>query len=337
MAPRAVIVGCRGPTLGAEERAFLREADPWGFILFARNIGEPDQVRRLTASLREAVGREAPILVDQEGGRVARLRPPHWRSWRDPLHDIEALPEPAIRCQAMRLRYQLIAEELRPLGIDVNCAPLGDVARASTHGFLRTRCYGENPAEVAQIARAVAEGLMAGGVLPVLKHLPGHGRAESDSHADLPVVEADRATLDAADFLPFRALADLPLAMTAHVVFRAIDPERPATLSPRCIAVIREEIGFDNCLMTDDISMGALVGSLDQRAARALEAGCDLVLHCNADRAEMELVLGAVPHLTGQAAVRAERALASRAPASLEDPAALDAALAEVRRAANAG
>jgi len=304
--PRACILGCAGPDLGRDEARALARADPWGFIVFARNVDTPARLARLTADLRAAVGRNAPVLVDQEGGRVARLGPPHWRAWPPPL---EAAAEgPA----ALRARYATIAAELRAVGIDTDCAPLADIAGPATHPFLRNRCLGTSAAAVAQTARAVAEGLMAGGVLPVLKHLPGHGRAATDSHAALPRVAAPAAALAATDFAPFAALADLPLGMTAHVVYDSIDPDRPATLSPRVIAMIRTEIGFDGLLMTDDISMGALSGPLGARAAAAIAAGCDVVLHCNGDSAEAAAVAEAAGRLSPAAAARAARALALR-------------------------
>ena len=335
MAPRAVIYGCRGLGLDAAERAFFREAAPWGFILFGRNVRAPDQVRRLVAELRDAVGREAPVLVDQEGGRVARLGPPAWRGWSDALDECAALP-PELRARAMALRYRLIGQELRALGIDVNCAPALDVLQPDTHAFLRARLYGDAPGEVAAIGRAVADGLLAEGVLPVVKHIPGHGRARADSHEALPVVEADLDALDAVDFAPFRDLADLPMAMTAHVVYRALDPERPATLSPTAVAAIRERIGFDGLLMTDDLSMRALTGPMAERVRLSLAAGCDVVLHCNGDPDEMAAVAAEVPALAGAAAERAGQALARRGAAGSGDAAALDAALAELRRAAYA-
>ena len=247
MAGRAVIFGCGGTALAPAERALFRAADPWGFILFARNVADPAQVRRLTGELRDAVGRAAPILVDQEGGRVARMRAPAWREWAPALEECARLPEPAARARAMHLRYRLIAGELRAVGIDVNCAPVLDLARTDTHPIIRDRCYGGDPDEVAAVGRAVADGLLAEGVLPVMKHVPGHGRATHDSHHALPVVTADRAAL-AADLAPFRALADLPMAMTAHVVFTALDPAAPATQSARVVRLIRDEIGFDGLL-----------------------------------------------------------------------------------------
>jgi beta-N-acetylhexosaminidase len=317
------------------ERAFFAEVDPWGFILFARNVGTPEQVRRLTAALREAVGRQAPVLIDQEGGRVARMRGPHWREWRPALDEVERLPE-GLRARAMRLRYRLIAGELAALGIDVNCAPVLDVARPESHAVLRDRCYGDAPGAVAEIGRAVAEGLLAGGVLPVMKHVPGQGRARLDSHRELPVIEADRAELEAVDFHPFRALADLPMAMASHVVYAALDTGAPASQSPRVVAAIRREIGYDGLLMTDDLSMHALVGPFGRRAERALAAGCDVVLHCNGDAAEMAAVVGAVPRLEGAALGRAERALAARGAGEPGDAGALVAEFAELQGRASA-
>ncbi|MFO1106551.1 MAG: glycoside hydrolase family 3 N-terminal domain-containing protein [Amaricoccus sp.] len=336
MAPRAVIFGCAGPDLGPDERHFLAEADPWGFILFGRNITGPDQLRRLTGTLRETVGRAAPVLIDQEGGRVARLQAPHWREWLPALEECARLPVGPLRARAMGLRYRLIAGELSAVGIDVNCAPVLDLAGDATHPVLRNRCYGGDPAEVAAIGRAVAEGLLAGGVLPVMKHMPGQGRAPLDSHRDLPVVTASEAELQA-DFAPFRALADLPMAMTAHVIYRALDPDRPATLSPRLVRLIREEIGFGGLLMTDDLSMRALTGAFGGRVEAALAAGCDLVLHCNGDPAEMAAVAEAAPRLAGAALARADAALAARDRGGATDPAALEAEFAALSgRAAHA-
>jgi beta-N-acetylhexosaminidase len=324
MPGRAVIFGCGGPVLTPGERAFFRAADPWGFILFGRNVETPGGLRRLTAELRESVGRDAPVLIDQEGGRVARLRAPGWREWLPALDECRRLENGAARVRAMRLRYRLIAAELAAAGIDVDCAPVLDVVRRETHDVLANRCYGDDPGEVAAIGRAVAEGLLDGGVLPVMKHMPGQGRAALDSHLALPVVDAGRAAL-AADFEPFRALADLPMAMTAHVVFRAIDPEAPATQSAAAVRLIREEIGFDGLLMTDDLSMRALEGGLGARATRALAAGCDLVLHCSGAPAEMEAVAAAAPTLAGRAAARAAAALGLRRAPDAADTRALEA------------
>jgi beta-N-acetylhexosaminidase len=324
--PRAVILGCAGPTLTAAERRFFAAADPWGFIVFARNVASPPQLRALTAELRAAVGRDAPVLIDQEGGRVARLRAPDWREWPPALDECARL-DPARRARAMHLRYRLIAAELRAVGIDVNCAPVLDLVRPETHPVIRNRCYGTDPAEVAAIGRAVADGLLAGGVLPVIKHMPGQGRAPLDSHTDLPAVAAPPDEL-AADFAPFRALADLPMAMTAHVVYAALD-SNPATQSPRLVRLIRDDIGFQGLLLTDDISMQALAGDVAERARRALAAGCDVILHCNGDPAEMATLAESIPPLAGPSLARADAALARRGPA-IDDPVALAAEYAAI-------
>jgi len=318
----AFFAGCSGPVLLPEERSFFATAQPLGFILFSRNIVTPDQVRRLTADLRAAVGRDAPVMIDQEGGRVARLRPPHWRGWRPPLEEVVRAGAQAP--EVMHLRYAVIAAELRALGIDTNCAPCADVAREKTHPVLLNRCYGPEPGPVALNARAVSDGLLSGGVLPVLKHIPGHGAATADSHLELPRVDLPREALEAVDFAPFRALADLPMAMTAHVVYQAIDPAACATNSPEMIRIIREELGFAGLLMSDDISMQALTGGMRARSEAALAAGCDVILHCNGDMAEMEEVAAACGPLTLQAVARAEAALALRT-AAPGDLAALSA------------
>jgi beta-N-acetylhexosaminidase len=330
---RAFITGLSGTALSAEERAFLRAAEPWGLILFARNVARPDQLRALSRSFREAVGRaDAPVLVDQEGGRVQRLGPPHWPRYPagadyGRLWEIDR----AGALEAARLAGCLIASDLLPLGIDVDCIPLADVPAADADPVIGDRAYGTNSEKVSAIAAALAEGLMAGGVLPVLKHLPGHGRATADSHQSLPTVTADRASLEAVDFAAFRPLAGLPLGMTAHVVFSAFDPRAPATTSRTMIQeVIRGSIGFGGALMSDDISMGALSGSIEERSAAALAAGCDLILHCNGRMDEMCAVAATAPRLCGSAEVRARAALAAR-PAA---PRAPDLPQARVRLAA---
>lgn len=320
----ATILDADGLRLSPEEKAFFRDADPFGFILFARNIDTPDQVRALVGDLREAVGRDAMVTIDQEGGRVQRLRAPQWRDWPAPLDHVRQAGAGAAR--AMYLRYRLIAAELRDLGIDSNCAPLADIAFAETHDFLRNRCYGDAPARVADLARAVADGLLAGGVLPVLKHIPGHGRATADSHYDLPRVTAPLDDLVAQDFAPFAALADLPMAMTAHVVYSAID-DAPATLSAPAIDHIRHTIGFDGLLMTDDLRMKALSGALPERVDGALAAGCDVILHCNAPLAERAQVADRAGRMTQAAQARAEAALACRHAPDDIDIAALGAEL----------
>ena len=313
MEPRATIFGCTGKTLSRTEATFFRDADPWGFILFLRNLESPDQIRGLTAQLRDTVGRNAPILIDQEGGRVARLLPPTWTGWDNALPFVEALPKD-LRARAMRLRYAIIGAELSDLGIDVNCAPMVDVARDETPPEIRHRCYGTDPAEVAVLGRAVADGLQDAGVLPVLKHIPGHGRTPLDSHLDLPVVDVPLDVLEAEDFHPFAALADLPMAMTAHIVYTALDGAAPATLSRPAIAYIRDKIGFNGLLMTDDLSMNALGGRFQDRAATAFGAGCDMILHCNGDLAEMLAIAYATPRLSGASLARAGDALAARPP-----------------------
>jgi beta-N-acetylhexosaminidase len=314
MPARAFIAGLAGLTLSASERAFLREAAPWGLIIFKRNVSTKQQVTELTRSFRDALGWEAPVLVDQEGGRVQRLDPPHWPAYPPgarygELYDREA----ATGIASARLAGHLIASDLAAVGIDVDCLPLADVPVAGSDAVIGDRAYGSEPGKVAAIAAAIAQGLMAGGVLPVLKHLPGHGRAKADSHHQLPVVDTDRATLESTDFAAFKPLAGLPLGMTAHVVFSAIDPVAPATTSVTMVReVIRGFIGFKGLLMSDDISMGALSGTLAERSRAAIAAGCDVVLHCNGDLAEMGAVAGSVPELAGDAARRAEAALSQR-------------------------
>jgi beta-N-acetylhexosaminidase len=314
MAPRAFISGLSGLTLTADERAFLREARPWGLILFKRNIQDKNQVIDLIREALHELGGATPVLVDQEGGRVQRLGPPVW-----PVYPPGAAygriydRDPDAGLAAARLGARLIAADLVELGINVDCLPLADVPVAGADRVIGDRAYGETPAKVAAIAGAVAAGLADGGVLPVLKHIPGHGRANADSHLKLPVVHADRATLEATDFAAFRPLKRLPLAMTAHVVFTAIDPVRPATTSATMIGeVIRGLIGFGGLLMGDDISMGALSGSIAERSRASLAAGCDLVLHCNGKMDEMRAVAAEAPELAGETKRRADAALAVR-------------------------
>ncbi|TCK28526.1 beta-N-acetylhexosaminidase [Ancylobacter aquaticus] len=312
--PRAFITGCATTALTADETAFLKEAAPWGLILFRRNVETPAQVAALVAAFREAVGRaDAPVLIDQEGGRVQRLGPPHWPAYppadlfarRAEAGDVDGAAE------AAWLGARLMAADLAALGITVDCVPCADLRLPEGHGIIGDRAYGATPEQVAHLARAATEGLMSGGVLPVLKHIPGHGRARADSHESLPIVETSRAELEATDFAPFRLLADLPLGMTAHVVYAAIDPDRPATTSPKVIAeIIRGHIGFDGALMSDDLSMGALAGSLASRTEASFAAGCDLALHCNGRLDEMSEVASRTPILQGEAARRCAAALA---------------------------
>jgi len=307
---RAILFGCAGEVLTASERDFFRDADPLGFVLFARNCRDPDRVRALVAALRECVGRnDAPVLIDQEGGRVARLKPPHWRRYPAPAQ-LAVLPEAE---EAVRLGARLIADDLAALGITVDAAPVLDLPVAGADGVIGDRAYGGDPNAVARLGRAMAEGLLAGGVLPIVKHIPGHGRARVDSHKALPVVEADAGLLDATDFAPFRALADIPWAMTAHVVYGAIDARRPATLSPTVIdTVIRGSIGFDGVLVSDDIDMGALAGTTGERVAGVLAAGCDLVLQCSGDLPTMQAAAEAALPLTAPAMARIARGEALR-------------------------
>jgi len=321
MAARAFITGLAGLTVAPGERAFLRESRPWGLIIFQRNVSTPEQVTALVQAFRDIVGWEAPVLVDQEGGRVQRLKPPTWPAYPPGARYGELYDrEPAIGVAAARLAGHLIAADLKPLGIDVDCLPIADVPLASADPVIGDRAYGAEPGKVAAIAKAIAEGLQAGGVLPVLKHLPGHGRAAADSHHKLPVVDTDRATLEATDFAAFRPLAGMPLGMTAHVVFSAIDPVAPATTSVTIVRqVIRDSIGFKGLLMSDDVSMNALSGTIAERSRAALAAGCDVVLHCNGDIQEMVAVAGEAPELSGVAAQRADAALASRRAAEAFD------------------
>ena len=314
MSLSAAILGCAGTVLSAEEIAFFRDVKPWGFILFKRNIETPDQVRALTAALRETVVRpDAPILIDQEGGRVARLGAPHWRKYPPGRAYGELVAnDPLVAREITRLGARLIAHDLLALGINVDCVPVLDVPDPKGHEIIGDRAYGDTPEQVATLGRAAAEGLLAGGVLPIIKHIPGHGRAMSDSHLELPVVKAKLAELDARDFAPFRVLSDMPMAMTAHVVYTAIDRSRPATTSKKAIKkIIRESIGFDGLLMSDDLSMKALSGDFKQRAKDSLSAGCDVVLHCNGDMAEMKAVMSGVGRL-GKEARRRTQAVMGR-------------------------
>jgi beta-N-acetylhexosaminidase len=317
MAARAFITGVSGTVLTDDERAFLRERRPWGFILFKRNVETPAQVASLVEDLRATVGRaNAPVLIDQEGGRVQRLQPPHWPVY-PPGAVFSALydRDPAEGLEAARLTARLIAADLADLGITVDCLPLADVPVEGADAVIGNRAYGTTPAKVAAIARAVADGLAAGGVLPVLKHIPGHGRATADSHLRLPTVDTPLAELAATDFAAFQPLADLPMAMTAHVVFSGLDPAQPATTSATIIAqVIRGTIGFQGLLMSDDVSMNALSGSIAERTRASLAAGCDVALHCNGRLDEMEQVASEAPPLAGEALARADRALAARRP-----------------------
>ncbi len=314
----ATILGCAETRLTPAEARFFAQVQPWGFILFRRNIADAGQTRALADELRSAIGRDAPVFVDQEGGSVQRLHPPLSRHWPD----ARAQPGGA---RAVWLRHRLMAAELRAVGIDGNCAPVIDVAGPDTHAFLARRCWSNDPARVAKLGRAAAEGLLSGGVLPVIKHLPGHGAANADSHHDLPRVSVPLANLEMRDFLPVRALSDMPLGMTAHVLYSALDDAAPGTVSAKVIAHLRLALGFDGLLMTDDIGMGALGGAMNARAAAARAAGCDIVLHCSGDLEEMAAVAEGSGLLSGAAAHRAQRALAARINPEAIDIAALEA------------
>jgi beta-N-acetylhexosaminidase len=319
---KAMILGVSGLVLTEEERAFLAAERPWGFILFARNVGDPAQIRTLVAALREAVARpEAPVFIDQEGGRVQRLRPPIAQNY-PPAAELGALyrrdREAGLR--AAWLMSRLHAFDLAALGITADCLPVLDVPVEGAHDVIGNRAYGKTPTAVAELGRAAAEGLLSGGVLPVIKHIPGHGRAFSDSHMALPVVDAPLAELRAHDFPPFKALAGMPMAMTAHVVYTAIDPAAPATTSRKVIAeIVRGEIGFDGFLMSDDVSMKALSGDFGERTAAIFAAGCDVVLHCNGVMDEMSAVAARTPVLEGRALERADAALALLSQGAAQD------------------
>lgn len=298
---RSVILGCAGAKLTTDEQAFFREADPFGFILFARNVENPDQLCQLTSDLCESVDRpDAPVFIDQEGGRVQRMRPPHWRV--APAMQVfgelyKSSPEKAR--EALALNIALLAAELRAVGISVDCAPLLDVSNPATHAAIGDRAFSPDADSVCDLGRVAMDAFMANGVFPVIKHIPGHGRATVDSHKDLPVVSATHDELSAIDFKPFQSLRDAPFGMTAHIIYEAIDAARPATTSPTVIHdVIRQEIGFEGLLISDDLSMHALTGDFESRARGCLEAGCDLALHCNGDPAEMEAVGRAAPPMT---------------------------------------
>ena len=315
MKSRAFITGVSGLELTDAEREFVRAERPWGFILFKRNVDTPAQVARLVGELRDCIGNpDAPVLIDQEGGRVQRLGPPHWPVYPPgavfgTLYDSDR----ALGLKAARLSSRLIAADLIDVGITVDCLPLADVPVEGCNAVIGNRAYGTEPDKVATIARAVAEGLEQGGVLPVLKHIPGHGRATADSHFRLPTVDTGRKELKRTDFAAFQPLADLPMAMTAHVVFSALDPAQPATTSATMIQqVIRGVIGFQGLLMSDDVSMNALAGSIAERTRAIVDAGCDMVLHCNGKLDEMHDVARETPELADEALDRARRALASR-------------------------
>ncbi|MCP5410871.1 MAG: beta-N-acetylhexosaminidase [Alphaproteobacteria bacterium] len=324
------IYGCAGLTLATDELAFFRDARPWGFILFARNIKDLAQVRELVGQLRETVDDvNAPVLIDQEGGRVARLKPPHWPE-RPPAARFGALhaQNPEAAREATYLNARLIAHDLTGLGLNVDCLPVLDVPVPGAHDIIGDRAFGTDPATVIDLGKAQIEGLLDGAVLPVMKHIPGHGRAGADSHLALPRVTAGPEELSASDFVTFRSLNHCPAAMTAHVVYESIDPQRPCTTSPKVIRdVIRGEIGFEGLLMSDDLSMKALDGPMSVRARAALFAGCDVLLHCNGDMDEMTDVAGEAKTLEGLPLKRAQGAMARLGIAPDFDAAAASARL----------
>jgi beta-N-acetylhexosaminidase len=341
MSTRAFITGVSGLELTAAERAFIRSERPWGLIIFKRNIETRDQVTNLIREFRSEVGESgAPVLIDQEGGRVQRFGPPNWPAYPagavfGALYDLD----PKLGLRAAWLSARLIAADLIEAGITVDCLPLADVPVAGADAVIGNRAYGTEPGKVAKIARAVTEGLEQGGVLPVLKHIPGHGRATADTHFRLPEVDTSRSELERVDFAAFQPLADLPMAMTAHVVFSAIDPAHPATTSATIVTqVIRGVIGFQGLLMSDDVSMNALSGSIAERTRAIFAAGCDMVLHCNGKLDEMRDVARETPELSGKALERAKRALASRgAPQALDRQAARAELDALIERAGTVG
>jgi beta-N-acetylhexosaminidase len=328
----AFFTGLAGQLLSEAEQAFLRSARPSGIILFARNIDTPTQVRRLIAEAKAAVGSNILVLIDQEGGRVQRLRPPHWRALPAGRHfsRLQAIA-PGRPLEAARLVAHLTAGDLRDLGINCNCAPVLDLPVPGSHDVIGDRAYATSVSEVVAFGRAVIDGFIAGGVLPVVKHIPGHGRATSDSHYALPIVSATRADLDATDFATFKALADAPAAMTAHVVFTAIDGSAPASTSSILHRdVMRGHIGFDGLLMSDDLSMHALSGTMRERAGAVIAAGSDIALHCNGNFAEMEDVAASVPQLTAVPLTRFQRALATTHQQAQVDRVAAEACIAEI-------
>ena len=304
MAPRAAILGLKGPRLSVNEAAFFRDADPWGFILFARNIETPDQMRRLTHDLREAVGRDALIFIDQEGGRVQRMAAPHWRKY-PPASTYRDMGDKAER--AAWLHARLTAHDLRDVGVTANCAPVLDIPAKGADPIISDRAYGKTARDVIALANATMAGYMAGGVAPVVKHIPGHGRAQVDSHKALPVIKSWAAALEGRDYVPFKALKDAPMAMTAHVVLKAVDPDAPVTLSKKAMSrIVRGSIGYDGLVMTDDLEMKALSGDLRDLTSQAHTAGCDIALHCSGNMANMVKVISGTKQLSGKALERAQ-------------------------------
>ena len=317
MTIRSFISGCAALALSQDEVKFFQKADPWGLILFKRNCESPEQIRNLTAQFRSAVGRkDAPVFIDQEGGRVQRLGPPsnYWRKYPAAMEygkQYDRCPTLAIR--TARSVGRLMADDLTEIGITSSCLPVLDVPQPGAHEVIGSRAYSMRADHIMTLARAHVVGLMEGGILPVMKHIPGHGRAEVDSHHNLPIVKAPRTDLERVDFLPFVAFADCPMAMTAHVIYEALDKDYPATLSRKIIKnVVRKLIGFEGLLITDDLSMKALRGTLAEKADMALAAGCDMLLHCNGMMSQMEEVAEAAVPLAGKAMRRAKQALRAK-------------------------
>jgi len=334
--PKAVIFGCESPVLYASEASFFQDADPLGFILFARNCEEPQQVAALVNDLRKSIGRaDAPVLIDQEGGRVQRLGPPHWRKAPSAHALVEAVKThaPGQVTEAVKLNARLIAHELSDLGISVNCLPVLDIPQPGSHDVIGDRAFGGSIEETAILGRAVCDGLLDGGILPVMKHIPGHGRSVEDSHKALDVVKASREDLESSDFAPFRALVDVPWAMTAHLIYNVLDEQYPATHSQRVLnGLIRSGFQYDGILLSDDVSMNALSGTIGERAARALDAGCDIALHCNGKMDEMLEIANCTPGLTEQTAMRIQRAETLRRESHSAEPFDFDAAVARLTR-----
>ncbi|MGN6208985.1 beta-N-acetylhexosaminidase [Asticcacaulis sp.] len=302
-------MGLAGTELTPEEQRFFSDLQPLGFILFRRNIDTPAQVRALVTSLKKLVAHDALILIDQEGGRVRRLRPPHWPDYPPASRFAEVTNDPSEEREMVRLGARLMAHDLAELGINVDCAPVLDVPQPGAHEIVGDRAYGMTPQAVAVMGRAACEGFLAGGILPVIKHIPGHGRAGADSHTDLPRVDTKLDELLKVDFYPFQVNADMPIAMTAHVLYRAIDKRNPATTSRKCLKIVRDIIGFDGLLITDDLSMNALSGTLEKRAKAALRAGVDVILHCSGQMAEMKSVAHVTPKLKGEGLRRVKAAI----------------------------
>ena len=307
----AAIFGVAGTSLTPEEISFFSRVEPFGYILFARNCESPEQIKALVRELKKISWRDnLPILIDQEGGRVARLKPPHFPIF-PPAGKFAELAKKDLEAarNATYLNARLIAYELNNLGITVNCGPLADLPVEGAHDIIGVRAFVKSPQQVIELADSFAKGLADGGVVSVLKHIPGHGRAFADSHLELPLVDTPLEILRQTDFVPFKALAHLPMAMTAHVLYTAIDDKKMATVSPKAISLIRDELGFDGLLMSDDLSMKAMQGDFTQRARDVLAAGCDVVLHCNGDMAEMLEVEKGLRELSGKSLERAKKAM----------------------------